>query len=50
MISGDEIRDIVLSDVTVEEKAQTLIRFANNAGGLDNITVVLIHFGEEDNA
>ena len=50
MISGDEIRDIVVSDVTVEEKAQTLIRFANNAGGLDNITVVLIHFGEEDNA
>ena len=34
MIGPDEIRDIVLSDVSLEEKAQTLIRFANNAGGL----------------
>lgn len=48
MISGDEIRDIVISDLSVEEKAKTLVRFANNAGGLDNITVVLIHFAEED--
>ena len=48
MISGDEIRDIVVSDLSIEEKAKTLIRFANNAGGLDNITVVLIHFAEED--
>ena len=50
MISGDEIRDIVTSDLSVEEKAKTLVRFANNAGGLDNITVVLIHFAEEDMA
>ena len=50
MISGDEIRDIVVSDLSVEEKAKTLVRFANNAGGLDNITVVLIHFAEEDMA
>ena len=50
MISGDEIRDIVVSDLSVEEKAKTLVRLANNAGGLDNITVVLIHFAEEDMA
>ena len=50
MIGPDEIRDIVLSDVSLDEKAQTLIRFANNAGGLDNITVVLLHFTEEDAA
>ena len=50
MISGDEIRDIVVSDLSVEEKAKTLARFANNAGGLDNITVVLIRFAEEDMA
>ena len=50
MISGDEIRDIVVSDLSVEEKAKILIRFANNAGGLDNITVVLIRFAEEDMA
>ena len=48
MISRDEIRDIVVSDLSIEEKAKTLVRFANNAGGLDNITVVLIHFAEED--
>jgi len=48
MISGDEIRDIVVSNLSVEEKAKTLVRFANNAGGLDNITVVLIRFAEED--
>lgn len=48
MISGDEIRDIVVSNLSVEKKAKTLVRFANNAGGLDNITVVLIHFAEED--
>ena len=48
MISGDEIRDIVVSNLSVEEKAKTLVHFANNAGGLDNITVVLIHFAEED--
>lgn len=48
MISGDEIRDIVVSDLSVEEKAKTLVRFANNAGGLDNITVVLIRLAEED--
>ena len=50
MISGDEIRDIVVSNLSVEEKAKTLVRFANNAGGLDNITVVLIRFAEEDMA
>ena len=50
MISDDEIRDILVSDLSVEEKAKTLVRFANNAGGLDNITVVLIHFAEEDMA
>ncbi len=50
MISGDEIRDIVVSDLSIEEKAKTLVRFANNAGGLDNITVVLIRFAEEDMA
>lgn len=50
MITGDEIRDILVSDLSVEEKAKTLVRFANNAGGLDNITVVLIHFAEEDMA
>ena len=48
MISESEIYDIVTSDITLSEKAETLIRFANNAGGLDNITVALVHYHKED--
>lgn len=44
MVAGSEIYDILKSDLTLPEKAQTLIRFANNAGGLDNITVALVWF------
>ena len=47
MISGSEIYDIVTSDISLADKAATLIRFANNAGGLDNITVALIAVNEE---
>ena len=47
MISGSEISDIVTSDISLADKAATLIRFANNAGGLDNITVALIAVNEE---
>ncbi|HEL1587200.1 TPA: Stp1/IreP family PP2C-type Ser/Thr phosphatase [Streptococcus suis] len=46
MVSTEDIRDIVLSDVSLESKAETLIRFANNAGGLDNITVALLQITE----
>ena len=48
MISGSEICDIVTSDIPLADKAATLIRFANNAGGLDNITVALVSMNEED--
>ena len=47
MISGSEISDIVTSDISLEDKAATLIRFANNAGGLDNITVALVSIKED---
>ena len=47
MISDSEISDIVTSDISLEDKAATLIRFANNAGGLDNITVALVSIKEE---
>lgn len=47
MVSVEDIRDIVLSEVALESKVETLIRFANNAGGLDNITVALLHVTEE---
>ena len=48
MISESEIYDIMTSDIALSEKAETLIRFANNAGVLDNITVALIHYHKED--
>ena len=48
MISAGEIYDIVTSDIPLADKAATLIRFANNAGGLDNITVALVHMNEEE--
>ncbi|HFH9837525.1 TPA: Stp1/IreP family PP2C-type Ser/Thr phosphatase [Streptococcus suis] len=47
MVSADDIRDIMLSDVALDSKAETLIRFANNAGGTDNITVALLYITEE---
>ena len=47
MVSKEDIRDILLSEVPIENKAESLIRFANNAGGTDNITVALLHLPEE---
>lgn len=47
MVSDQDIYDIMVSDIALDQKAETLIRFANNAGGLDNITVALIHFDKE---
>ncbi|MGT2846589.1 Stp1/IreP family PP2C-type Ser/Thr phosphatase [Streptococcus massiliensis] len=48
MVAPSEIYDIVTSDIELAEKAATLVRFANNAGGLDNITVALLQIDEED--
>ncbi|CQR25356.1 serine/threonine protein phosphatase [Streptococcus varani] len=47
MVSKEDIRDILLSEVPLESKAESLIRFANNAGGTDNITVALLYLPEE---
>ena len=47
MVSKEDIRDILSSEVPLENMAESLIRFANNAGGTDNITVALLHLPEE---
>ena len=47
MVSEENILAIVESDQTLEEKAKQLINAANDAGGADNITVLLIHFEGE---
>lgn len=49
MISSQTICDIVLSDKTVAAKTQELVAAANDAGGQDNITVILVAYSEEDN-
>ena len=42
MISPEEILEVVYSDVSIEEKTRTLVNLANEAGGHDNITVILV--------
>lgn len=42
MITDEEIGDIVSSTTSLEQACQSLIELANNNGGEDNITVVLI--------
>lgn len=42
MLEDEEIRRIVTREASLEDRAQSLIDAANEAGGRDNITVVLI--------
>lgn len=44
MVSEADILSVVTSDQTLESKTKQLISAANEAGGADNITVLLIHF------
>ena len=50
MVSEDEMLETVHSDRPLKEKVATLITAANEAGGLDNVTVLLIHFDERKEA
>ena len=42
MVEEDEIREILTSDRKVKQQAEELLRRANENGGLDNITVLVI--------
>ncbi len=42
MLSDEQIRDILAQDAGVAERAEELIRKANDNGGKDNISVILI--------
>ncbi|MDR1810497.1 MAG: protein phosphatase 2C domain-containing protein [Prevotella sp.] len=44
MLTGAEIMSAMQQDVSLEEKADNLIQAANDKGGKDNITVVLIDY------
>jgi len=48
MISTDQIVHIVTSSGFVEEKTSRLVAAANEAGGLDNITVALVKIESEE--
>ncbi|MFD0845467.1 Stp1/IreP family PP2C-type Ser/Thr phosphatase [Streptococcus saliviloxodontae] len=50
MVSREEIEAIITdSALSLAEQAKVLVDTANNAGGLDNITVALVKFDQEDN-
>ena len=42
MLEDEEIHMIMESQESVEEKAEELVKAANNNGGKDNITVLII--------
>lgn len=48
MISPDEIQRVLALPVSLEKKADQLVNFANQRGGFDNITVLLIDFNDRE--
>ena len=48
MITRAQIISIIEQNISLEEKAKALINAANEAGGKDNITVVLVEYQEEE--
>ncbi len=47
MVSEEDILSVLVSEKPLNEKVETLIKTANEAGGADNITVLVIHFDEQ---
>jgi len=50
MISEERLRDLLRADGSLDEAAQRLVEAANEAGGKDNITVVLFRLGDDEGA
>lgn len=48
MVSEERIKEILSEDLKVEKKASKLVEEAIEAGGLDNITVIVIQVKNED--
>ncbi|EGJ27026.1 Stp1/IreP family PP2C-type Ser/Thr phosphatase [Streptococcus porcinus] len=48
MVSNAEIVEIISKDISLEAKNQELVALANLRGGLDNITIALVHNESED--
>ena len=47
MVSETKILEILETSDPLESKLSQLVAQANEAGGLDNITVLVIHFDEQ---
>ena len=47
MVSEDEIEDVLRTVPNPQEAAQRLVRMANEAGGVDNTTVVILDFSDD---
>ena len=45
-VEEEEIRKVLITKGTLQKKAQKLITLANNAGGYDNTTIVLVELKE----
>jgi len=50
MVSEDEIEEVLRTVPDPREAAQRLVRMANEAGGVDNTTVVILDFSDDDTA
>ena len=48
MITNDEIVEILNQDKNLDEKNKELVSLANDRGGLDNISIALIHVESEE--
>lgn len=48
MITNDEMVEILNQDKNLDEKNKELVSLANDRGGLDNITIALIHVESEE--
>ena len=48
MITSSQMKEILSQDLSLDDKAQSLVTAANEAGGRDNITVVLVETKYED--
>ena len=48
MVSDEKMLEVMISEQSLKEKVTTLIEIANDAGGKDNITVLLLDFEYEE--
>jgi len=48
MLSDEEIRSHLVTEEALEDRCAALVQHANALGGVDNITVVLLHFDSDD--